>query len=224
MNINEALNCDVIAETEKIFNKSWKDFNELEQAVCILNASRLSNEKKEILKNAADTYHSMKWKDFKELLFSNGFVRAYSYKFNSEDRKEEAIILYKKEKGLIVFATSFWNMDVVNDGHLYGEIKEKYKKVHGNLFRHISTGGCIDSEKRIYSTQQDVREGLFYKLAMLECYGDFLPYWIEKNKFLWFLDYTETEDDKYDYKKITKRKIDKCPQEFKDIIYKNKGD
>jgi len=83
----------------------------------------------------------------------------------------------------------------------------------------LSTGGCIDHEKMIYETQQDTREGLFSKLAILEGAGKFLPKWTGKRRcILWFVDFIESKVPGYDYKQITLNKIRRCPKEMQEII------
>jgi hypothetical protein len=82
----------------------------------------------------------------------------------------------------------------------------------------LSTGGYIDKSERIFSTSHDIREGLFSTLDELETAGVFLPHWIEKNKFLWFSDYKKKKTKGFDYKKISKEKLLKCPKELQDIV------
>jgi hypothetical protein len=207
--INNLLSFDPIAQTEKIFGKKhWSQFTKDEDRFAL---------KANILKAANDTYFSIAWDEFKNLLKFYGFIDGLTYEFDYEQRKEEAIIHYHPTKGLLIFATS-WGKQSINSGNLYGEIKAKSKEDCKTIFRWLSTGGCIDQENMIYETQQDVREGLFSKLNELETAGDFLNKWTNKNRFLWFVDYAEDKVPGYDYKAITQNKIEKFPIEARKII------
>ncbi len=64
----------------------------------------------------------MDWNEFEDIVSSNGFKIGYEEKFPYEDHHEKAVVFYR-EDGLLIWATSFWNMKNVNGGTLYGEIK-----------------------------------------------------------------------------------------------------
>jgi len=212
---------DTLAESEKLLNKNhWSEFNETEQALSLLKAISDNKEKEEHLKSIGDTHFGMSWMDFKDLLVNKGFKNAHSYDFDYDDGIEEAILYHHPVKGFVIFATSFGKKRTINGGELYAEIKVNDKEGENIVWRWLSTGGCIDIDNKIYSTKHDVREGLFSKLNKLESAGTFLNKWTEKNKFLWFADYVETKVEGYDYKEITQEKINKCPQEFRDIMGK----
>jgi len=216
---NEILTKDTLAETEKQFGgKHWSQFNDTENMFALMNAISDNARKDEHLKLIGDTHFSMTWDEFKTLIAVHGFVKALVYDFKYKDNTDEAILYYHPQKGLVIFATSFGNKKTVNGGHLYGEIQANSEEDSKTVWRWISTGGCIDSEKLIFDTSHDVREGLFSKLETLESAGKFLNKWTDKNRFLWFVDYVEDDEPDYDYKKITQEKIERCPREFKDII------
>ena len=210
---------DAIAETEKAFGKHWNEFDDAEN-MFMLSHFVASNERKgDYLASIGDTYFRMSWDDFKNLLIRKGFVSALEYDINHDGDINQFIIYYNPIKGLIVTAGSYWNNSSINGGTLYGEIQANDESDVRDIFTWINTGGCIDTEKLIFETSHDVREGLFSRLDALETAGKFLPVWTNKNRFLWFLDYTETKIEDYDYKQITKEKIEKCPDELKKIIY-----
>jgi len=215
------LRSDPIAEVESMLgNKSCKDFNSGELAFLLSYSGTSNNMKNEHFKSIEDTYSRMTWSEFKNLIKSNGFIPAMEYDFKDDksDQVNEFILYYNKEKGLIICATSYSNKTSVNGGNLYGEIQANDKESGYIIFQWLSTGGMVDKEKLIFSTSHDVREGLFSKLKILESAGTFIPKWVEKNRFLWFLDYNEKNKKDYDYEKISQSKIDKCPDDFKAII------
>ena len=215
---SEILQHDSIAETERKLNKNWQEFDELENFDMFGNFVRDNQIKENHLKLIGDTYFNMSWTEFKNKLESYGFILGLKYDIVHENNIDEVIIYYHKEKGLIVFADSYFNKKNVNSGNLYGEIQASSKEDCHNVYNWMSTGGCINKDSLIFETQQDVREGLFHKLSMLESAGKFLPIWTNKNRFLWFVDYIENKVENYDYKKISHDKIMKCPKEVQEII------
>jgi hypothetical protein len=215
---------DSLGETEKILGgKHWSEFNDFENGLAFVSFAKDNKIKKDHLQSIGDTYWGMTWDEFKDLIKERGFIEGYSYEIEykgwSEPIQEEMCIYYHPEKGLIIWAESFNNKTTINGGTLYGEIQayEGEENRH-TIFRWLSTGGCRDAEKGIYTTSHDIREGLFSKLDTLESAGKFLNRWTDKKRFLWFVDYNEEDIEGYNYKSITKDKIRKCPKEVQDII------
>lgn len=214
---------DTIAETEKILGKEhWSVFTKEENMFCLAKAMSDNQNKDNHLKNIGDTHFSMTWDELKALLSRKGFVNALTYEFEyigrDETRMEEAIIYYHPDKGMVVYADSYFGKTRVNGGNLYAEIQANRPEDEQTIWRWLSTGGCRDHERRIYETSHDIREGLFSKLDTLATAGKFLPEWTNKDRFLWFVDYMENKEPDYDYKAITQSKIEKCPEAFRKII------
>jgi hypothetical protein len=210
---------DSISESEKMIGKNWQEFND-EENMATLGFNYLNNKIKDTyLSSLGDTHFNMSWKEFKQLIIGRGFVSAMEYDIHHDDNEiDEFVIYYHPKKGLIVCATSYWNKTNVNGGELYGEIQANSKDDIDIIYKWLSSGGCIDKDKMIFSTSHDVREGLFSKLDELESAGRFLPRWTERNRFLWFVDYKEDKVKGYDYKKITNKKLLKCPKELREIV------
>lgn len=216
---SEILRHDSIAETEKQLGKHWSEFNDFENLGMLASFIRDNQTKENHLKSVGDTWFNMPWAEFKKKIEDYGFVLGLKYDIKHDKNEiDEVVIYYHKEKGLVLFADSYFNKKDVNGGKLYGEIQANSKEDRDIIWKWMSTGGCIDSDKLIYETQQDVREGLFHKLSMLESAGKFLPIWTNKNRFLWFVDYVEDDVKGYDYKKITHDKIMRCPKELQEIV------
>jgi len=210
---------DPIIDAEKAFGKHWSEFDDTENMFMLSHAIESNERKGSYLASIGDTYSRISWDDFKSLLVKKGFISAIEYDIHQDGNTDEFILYYNPEKGLIIHADSYWNKKSINSGTLYGEIQANSEEDVREVYRWISTGGCIDTEKLIFETSHDVREGLFSRLDAIETAGKFLPVWTNKDRFLWFLDYTETKAEDYDYKQITKDKIEKCPDGLKNIIY-----
>lgn len=191
--LKSILNKDSLDESEKMLGgKHWSQLNELERCFAMSKFVADNDKKRIYLTEIGDTYFSMTWDYFKDLIKQKGFINGYTYEFNYQSHgrvtKEEIIIYYHPQKGLVIYAESYDNKTSVNGGDLYGEVQANNEDSEEIIWKWISTGGCIDRNNRIYSTQYDIREGLFSKLAILESAGKFLTKWVEKNKFLWFVD------------------------------------
>lgn len=214
---------DTIAETEKVFgDKHWSEFSDLENLLMLGRAIEDNKRKAEHLKSIGDINYKTTWDEFKNMLVSYGFKEGLSYPLNTHDYGdgttiEEAIIYYHLEKGLILWATSYWNRSTINSGNCYCELKSKGGKENKNTLYQWLSSGCV--RDNVCESSFDIREGMFYRLEMLESAGVFQSKWSIKNRFMWFVDWNEKEVEGYDYKKITKDKIMQCPQEMQDIIY-----
>lgn len=215
--IDNALNFDVIEAAENMSGKSVEYFNEDEITALVAMNFLTSKIKKQRLMIVNDTYFHIPWNDFLQLLRKNGFKNGLTYNFedtNNKDRKEEAI-LYYREDGLVIWAESYSNKTCINSGNLYGELL-----IDEETFNDRDMPNCsetfFDHNKIAFS--YDVREGLFNAIRHLKECGEFIPVWQEKRKFLWFLDFTETNILNYDYKKITMEKIKKSEDGLKAIV------
>jgi hypothetical protein len=208
---------DTIAETEKFLGKRWNEFSDEENSFMMFRAILDNDKKRDHLASIGDTFFNMEWQTFKDLLTRKGFIEGYSYHFLGGEYNEEYIVWYNLDKGWVISAESYGEKSV-NGGKLYAEIRANSKDDWNDIFMWMSSGGLLDESAGTFSTSHDVREGLFSKLDELGKHGQFLSAWTEKNKFLWFLDYSETRIENHDYKKISQSKIDKFPAELRKLI------
>lgn len=108
-------------------------------------------------------------------------------------------------------------------GEIFGEIKlknteDRYKKMPS------CSNGFFDYENNKLSFSKDIREGLIWFInSMKEC-GEFIKIWEENNKFVWFVDFVESKNKKYDFREISRSKVDKCCEECKNIMKSSLGD
>ena len=210
---------DSLAETEKEFGgKHHSEFNRNESILAIGNFMRDNAIKEKHLKSLNDTYFGMGWNEFIELIKSQGFNLAYVQNFEHNKGIDEAVIYYNPFMGLVIYAESYNNKTSINGGKLHGEIVAHSESDYMPIYDWLSTGGCIDRDKLIFSTSHDIREGLFSKIDKLCEHGSFLTKWTEENKFLWFVHFTEKKKKGYDYIELTQQKLDQCCEELRNII------
>lgn len=168
-------------------------------------------------KSIKDTDLLISWVDFIEIAKAYGFKSGYCHKFIGEFPKdtpieEEEIIFFNEEKGLILYAESFNNH--MNSAIIYGEVKSKHK----NSFDALNGCSFGSNKNGTIHFFVDVREGLRRHLDRLSDAFEFSKSWSE-TPFLWFLNYMDTKDENYNFKEITKKKIESSSPEVKHIIF-----
>ena len=217
--IKRVLEFDPLAQAEMAFGgKHWSEFSDDEMKASMGLAFLHNDRKDKLLQKSHDTHFSMDWNEFEDIVSSNGFKIGYEEKFPYEDHHEKAVVFYR-EDGLLIWATSFWNMKNVNGGTLYGEIK--LHDVSNRTKISNCSNGFFDFDNNNLHFNTDVREGLIWFINQIKQYGEFLPQWEENNKFLWFLNFGDDEKNNSDnYKEISKRKMTKFCDNAKKIIQK----
>jgi hypothetical protein len=235
---DEILSVDPIAEVEKVLNKHHSEFNHDEGLMMLVNALHTNEIKSNYLKSLGDTHFSISWDDFISLIESYGFKKGLRYNFDHRNGEsiEEAVLYYHPEKGLVIWATSYFNG--LNGGTMYGQVKSREKVEYETVIdkwgerqvmkmtdkleeaykslNKCSHGSFCDIETGL-DFHYDVREALINKIEQIGENLEFVTKW-NKKPFLWFLDYTEEKDPNYDYVAITKEKISKCPVELQEIV------
>ena len=164
-----------------------------------------------------DTHSSMKWDEFESILAQNGFKIGYEEKFPYENHEEKAVVFYR-EDGLLIWATSFNNMKSVNGGKLYGEIK--LNSVEDRHSIPICSNGFYDFDNLKLYFDKDVREALIWFINSMKFHGEFIPEWEDGNKFVWFLNFIEDDKPGYDYKKISMNKMNQFSDGAKKIVHR----
>ena len=104
----------------------------------------------------------------------------------------------------------------MNSAKVYGEVRigDKLEANQWEALNGCSHGGNGNGTMHF---DVDVREGFRFHLDALSEAFEFSKSWSEV-PFLWFLNYMDTKDKNYNYKKITKQKIDACTPEVRKII------
>jgi hypothetical protein len=217
--IKRVLEFDPLYEAEKALgNKHWSQFTENENAMS-MGLFFLHNENKDkILKESKDTHFSMDWNEFVDIITNNGFKLGYEYSFPYEDKIEKAALFYRLD-GLVIWVTSYWNGKSVNGGTLYGEIKLNDTKDRANI--PSCSNGFFDFDNGKLHFDTDVREGLIWFINSMSSYGEFIKEWEQPHKFLWLLDFVENKMPNYNYTEISKKKINMCCDEVKNIMKKS---
>lgn len=214
------LEFDPIAAIEDTVGKRHENWNTAEETAAIILNMMYSEGKATHLKGIGDTHCGITWPKFIDIAKNYGFECGYSQKFAgtgySGHVEEEEIIFYHKKKGLILHAESFDGKSV-NSAKVYGEVKIADKLTTEQL---AAVNGCSFGSNKNGTMQfdVDVREGFICHLEALSEAFEFSQKW-STVPFLWFLNYMDTKDPDYDYKKITHEKINAASNEVSKIIY-----
>ncbi len=201
---------DVLADNEKKFGKNhYSEFNQLENAISMLDFMDHNEKKRSYYKSINDTYWGIKWNDFLQIMIDNGFEVVLEDEFpnhQQNNRLEKFIILAHKGKGLLVKAESYG--DCINSGDCYGQATQKD---HFNKWFPISCSGGYD-ENGVISWHKDIREGLLLNLQTIEQDMTLLSKWTNPDVFLYLVDFSQTKVEGYNYKEITNERLSRCPQ------------
>ena len=221
-NTKMILNFDPVAATEDLLGKRHEDWNIETDGYAALGIAMATNKiKADHLKSIRDTHFGITWIEFIEVAKASGFKSGYCQKFtgtgwSDKGVEEEEIIFFHEEKGLILHAVSFSGKSV-NSAKVYGEVKigDKLEENQWEALNGCSNGG---NGNGTMSFDVDVREGFRFHLDALSEAFEFSKSW-STVPFLWFLNYMDTKDENYSYKKINEQKIDACTPEVRKIIF-----
>jgi hypothetical protein len=241
-NFKSIVSVDPIQEIEKIVGMHYSEFDDDQTGLMLAHAFHTNTMKNEYLKGLGDTHFGMKWDEFLGIIKGYGFIEALQYEFDNENNKEKAIIYYHPSKGLVIWATSYWNGKSVNGGSLYGQVKYtkpiefeerkwSYAWGSGSNMEMVMTDELMAASRSLngcshgafcdigdgISFSYDVREALINKMHHIEQHLEFCNPWVT-DQFLWFVDFVEDDQPGYDYKKITQEKIERCPVEFQNVV------
>jgi hypothetical protein len=220
--LDELLRFDPIAEAERVSGKQhWSEFSKEDEYTAMALAMLSGDMKRNALKEANDTYFSMKFGEFIDLIISNGFKKAIQYKFKNTKTylgETDEFACYYRNDGLVIICDSCG--DSLNGGDIYGNYKR-----NDNEKCWIGDGSSSPIGDGIIGFGKDVREGMFHFISKVNNIGEILPIWKGSGCFNWMLDRTERSSDGEPYESWSKRyrnttldKIKKCPKEFQDIV------
>lgn len=217
--INEVLKHDSLASSEKILGKSYKDFNEDEQKFSLAQAMLENKVKENILKESKDTYFTIPWNDFINLLEKQGFKLQQEWTYNSFNEKNSAVV-YKNE-GMLIIATATSNNKMLNSGTLYTELELKNDINWGDL-KTFQSGGFYDVERKHLYSSYDVREGLINHINEIKEKATILPLFETNRNYLWFATHEDEKKitDHNGYNDLRIKRIKESTDEVKALCSK----
>lgn len=165
-----------------------------------------------------DTHFGITWQKFIEIAKAYGFECGFCEKFTGTAKKgvkEEEIIFFHKEKGLILYAESYCGNSVCG-ATVYGEVKNKetFERKHWNVLNGCSYD-C--NPNGTISFEASAMQGLCSRLNAISEEFEFSTNWT-KIPFLNFQNYMDSKEDDC-VKKINQQKIEACKPEVRKIIF-----
>ena len=223
---SDILNLDPLLTAEKLTGKSYKEDKNTALLGMFINQMK-SKVVTGIRQSEKDTYYRIGWDEFKNLIVERGFTIDYQNRFEYEGRNPEEIIAHRGF--VLLHATSFqWSHndeETLNGGNIYFQTVGNLSNILS--LNHIS-GGCVghldipgdydhlkimdknlDRDRFVFGGQFDVRDGLFSFLDGLDAISRFIP--IEKEQFIWCVNYVEDKVKGYHAETITRSKIQTVP-------------
>ncbi len=170
-----------------------------------------------------DTHVGMTWQEFIEIAKVYGFECGLCQKFKGHKEQstkksveEEEIIFFHKEKGLILYAESYYEK-FLNNAKVYGEVKigEALKPEQWKALNHCSHG---ENDNGTMHISLDARQDLRLKLDSISEAFEFSKSWTTV-PFMWFLNYMDNKKRNYNYDKINNQKIKASTPEVHKIIF-----
>lgn len=210
--IEQLMKFDPINEAEKFTGKRTGDsLRDPTAALGFAINYKKAKQLQGLLMLQDDTHFRTEWKDFLRIAKSEGFEIVHTEKFDGQynDTKGEQFIIGWHPDGILLCAET----------HMKNHVNraEIYYYLDGESRPDCTGGGPSGKEGDKWEISKDVREGLRHHLNSSRGKGKFLPQW-PKQPFLWLLTYMDTKDPGFDYKAITKSRIEKLPKHVQDAI------
>ena len=166
-----------------------------------------------------DSYISICWEDFDEIVTDYGFKQGYFHEFRGEDSAlEKEALYYLEDKGLIVYAFTKGGISV-DAANLYGEIcNAPYDFM---LSHHQHLKGCwhfYHSQPKTIEFFIDIREGFKLKTDTIITNFELNPNW-KSHQLFSFLNYWELETKPQDILQVTAFNKVKLNKHLYDIVY-----
>jgi hypothetical protein len=179
------------------------------------------NKKRKI---ADDISEETTWKEFIKKIEKEGFVKDYKYSYKgfffNQMTEDEIVIYCNEEKGLVLFAESYFNRNKINQIKVYGEIKaikSKMTEVQMYASFHFKVREILKSTI-MFNTENKV--GLLTDLDIIAESFAFCTKWTKP--FLpKFIGSEELMDKKLDFENLVLERI-KEAKKVADIIGINK--
>jgi hypothetical protein len=209
--IEAALNFDALAHAERLTGESYKTSRETEMLGVALHLTH-GEQKRELLRGSNDTYWAQPMRDWIQLVEGLGFDLLHEEQIPGSG---DMYRIWWHRDGLLMDADSYWGDKSVNSAKVYFNYCGPRSAMH-----HCSSGHVGELHGvSVWEGSRDAREGLRFALDRMRAEGHFVSPWV-KTGFLWLLHYQDTKADGYDYKAITKARLDALPPDVRAAIQK----
>lgn len=177
--------------------------------------------KKIKLRFGGDVNIRTRWNVFIQMVEAAGFKVAYYNTFDgmnvnyTEERYKEEEYIFYHEDGFVLYAESCCGNSThssINKAKLHYE-GIQHSEYHWNGLKPYS-----GYDGKLEHFVHDSRDSFLGELDLIPNLVNISPVWTIKDPFMRFVNYMEEEEDGYDYRQITRRKIDASVPELRKII------
>lgn len=162
------------------------------------------------------------WKEFEKLItkygFKLGFEEVFYGKWFNEKTKDKIVLYYHEEKGLLLFAESYMNRNLVNQIKLFGELNfsdNELTQVQQYILYHCS---FFKVNKNSISFKIDKKGEFFETLNGLTKHFEFCKKISNIPNEFYILTSEEGLNKKLDFDEITKKRLAASNEEIKKIL------
>lgn len=220
---------DPILAAEIFTGTDYHNFNQAENGLAFCLMHENARKKREWYSMVSDTYQSMPWQDFNNILIGNRFERVLCYDFSSKSGSgeiDEFAVWARKDRGFLLIAKSYngkkvmdganlhYELSLLIDGRELDELEDLI--VWDSVLARASNGPCIDSKDRHVARDVDFdcREGLVEYIQKLEAspLQTNVPWKFFNEHNLWLLHPGESDSLNKSAKVIIQRKIQMLPK------------
>lgn len=213
--IRKVLQYDGIADAEEMIGASYKE-SVFTESMGVLNVMENNAKKNSMLRALGDTVYGDDVERYLSIAHAIGFEDVLQVPFVGHGRFDQPVAetLYVLWRGGILLKFDTSQGSRVNGGNFYYNWEPKNTD---EFHQFISSGTFVGRDRKVWAGDHDCREALAFHVRELEEHGRILPVWV-KRPFLWLLHHADTDDPKYDAKKINEDRIGLMPKEIQDAI------
>lgn len=194
---DDMLNMDPLLEAENLTGKSYKDDHDT-----MLLGMALHMQKRQVVKDELhlrqDTYYSMGYNDYLNVVHNLGFETVLCLPFLNRDGIEERQEFLWRD-GLLLMVDSFtWNADgkmTLNSAKMFFNCEfAAYEDQIGFRFSGMLDSKSLDDDRYVWSGHVDAREAIVHTVNRMEAVGTILNPWITKPLGLYFTNYVQMNE------------------------------
>lgn len=207
---DDLLRYDPLTHAETLTGEDYKT-DERTSALGLALHLQHSRLKKLELEARDDTHYGTPFWNTLRIYTALGFEPVHAHLFPSSRQyhaSDRFVVLWRPD-GVLATLESYG--DSTNSTKIYYNWRPN-EDVEGWSF--MSSGHWLDG---VLVGDHDARQGLRHTLSRLEGNGTFLDTWVER-PFLWFLDYSQTRVEDYDYQLINEECIQRLPEHVREAI------
>ena len=224
--LEHALSLDPIHEFEKVTGKHYRENTDAENRALLAFAMDFNTQKAALIERAGDTTFSMDAEAYAANITAFGFREIYTEPFmhaRDGEARDEVLKVYWHEDGLLLCCDTFRGRR--NAAKVWYNWQHPADLDSTTCCQCTSSGGYIrvaeDAPERIWAGDHDAREAIRSKIRRLRECGTLLNPWRQQPPAVWLCHYGDDCDGWQDYEAVSRRRLDRLPQDIQAAILHN---